>query len=80
MTEIVARDVHVDYDGHEVLAGVDLHAVPGRMVAVTGPSGAGKTTLLWALAGLVRPGRGTGRGRRRRCPATATRPARPGSC
>jgi putative ABC transport system ATP-binding protein len=58
MTEILARDLHIDYDGHEVLAGVDLHAVPGRMVAVTGPSGAGKTTLLWALAGLVRPGRG----------------------
>jgi putative ABC transport system ATP-binding protein len=59
MTEIVARDVHVAYDGHEVLAGVDLHAAPGRMVAVTGPSGAGKTTLLWALAGLVRPDRGS---------------------
>jgi putative ABC transport system ATP-binding protein len=58
MTEIVARDVHVDYDGHEVLTGVDLHARPGRMVAVTGPSGAGKTTLLWTLAGLVRPAQG----------------------
>jgi putative ABC transport system ATP-binding protein len=56
--EIRARDVHVDYAGHEVLQGVDLHARPGRMVAVTGPSGAGKTTLLWALAGLVRPDRG----------------------
>ncbi len=56
--EIIARDVHVGYDGHEVLAGVDLRAVPGRMVAVTGPSGAGKTTLLWVLAGLVRPQRG----------------------
>ena len=58
MTEIVASDVHVDYDGHEVLTGVDLHARPGRMVAVTGPSGAGKTTLLWTLAGLVRPAQG----------------------
>jgi putative ABC transport system ATP-binding protein len=57
-TEIVAADVHVDYDGHEVLAGVDLRAAPGRMVAVTGPSGAGKTTLLWVLAGLVTPVRG----------------------
>ncbi len=56
--EVVARDVHVDYDGHEVLAGVDLRAMPGRMVAVTGPSGAGKTTLLWVLAGLVHPQRG----------------------
>jgi len=58
MTEIVATDVHVDYDGHQVLQGVDLRARPGRMIAVTGPSGAGKTTLLWSLAGLVRPGRG----------------------
>lgn len=58
MTEILARDLRVDYDGHEVLAGVDLHAVPGRMVAVTGPSGAGKTTLLWSLAGLVQPASG----------------------
>jgi putative ABC transport system ATP-binding protein len=58
MTEIVATDVHVDYDGHEVLQGVDLHARPGRMIAVTGPSGAGKTTLLWSLAGLVKPARG----------------------
>jgi putative ABC transport system ATP-binding protein len=56
--DVVARDVHVDYDGHEVLQGVDLHAVPGRLVAVTGPSGAGKTTLLWVLAGLVRPASG----------------------
>ena len=50
--------MHVDYEGHDVLDGVDLRAVPGRMVAVTGPSGAGKTTLLWVLAGLVRPARG----------------------
>jgi putative ABC transport system ATP-binding protein len=56
--EIVARDLHVDYNGHDVLAGVDLMARPGQMVAVTGPSGAGKTTLLWALAALVIPARG----------------------
>ncbi|MGH8895416.1 MAG: ATP-binding cassette domain-containing protein, partial [Actinomycetes bacterium] len=56
--EVRARDVHVAYDGHEVLRGVDLHVRPGRIVAVTGPSGAGKTTLLWSLAGLVRPGGG----------------------
>jgi putative ABC transport system ATP-binding protein len=34
---------------------VTAMAVPGRVLAVTGPSGAGKTTLLWAMAGLVRP-------------------------
>jgi putative ABC transport system ATP-binding protein len=56
---VTARDVHVAYDGHEVLRGIDLTARPGRIVAVTGPSGAGKTTLLWVLAGLVRPGEGS---------------------
>ena len=56
---VTARGVHVAYDGHEVLRGIDLTARPGRIVAVTGPSGAGKTTLLWALAGLVRPDAGS---------------------
>ena len=56
---VTARGVHVAYEGHEVLRGIDLTALPGRVVAVTGPSGAGKTTLLWALAGLVRPDEGS---------------------
>ena len=56
--EIVARDVHVSYDGHEVLRAIDLRVAPGQMVAVTGPSGAGKTTLLWVVAALVKPEQG----------------------
>ena len=56
---VTARGLHVAYEGHEVLRGIDLTGRPGRIVAVTGPSGAGKTTLLWCLAGLVRPGSGT---------------------
>jgi molybdate transport system ATP-binding protein len=36
-----------------------LRVQPGEIVAVLGPNGAGKTTLLRALAGLVRPDRGT---------------------
>jgi putative ABC transport system ATP-binding protein len=55
---VAARGIHVSYDGHEVLRGVDLCAAPGQMVAVTGPSGAGKTTLLWVLAALVNPEQG----------------------
>jgi len=56
--EVAARDIHVSYDAHEVLQGVDLRVAPGQMIAVTGPSGAGKTTLLWVLAALVSPERG----------------------
>src|SRR4051812_48840655 len=42
-----------------VLRDVSVVVEPGQLLAVTGPSGAGKTTLLWAMAGLLRPQRGT---------------------
>lgn len=56
--EVAALDIHVSYDGHQVLRSVNLRVAPGQLVAVTGPSGAGKTTLLWVLAALVRPEQG----------------------
>lgn len=37
----------------DVLAGVTLHAVPGRITAVIGPNGAGKSTLLRIVFGLL---------------------------
>src|SRR5262245_27749479 len=43
----------------EALAGLDLVAEPGRVVAVLGPNGAGKTTFVRSLATLVRPDAGT---------------------
>jgi ABC-2 type transport system ATP-binding protein len=43
----------------EALAGLDLVAEPGRVVAVLGPNGAGKTTFVRSLATLVRPDEGT---------------------
>ncbi|MPZ25895.1 MAG: ATP-binding cassette domain-containing protein [Micromonosporaceae bacterium] len=41
------------------LAGVDLHADQGSVLAVLGPNGAGKTTAIRVLATLVRPDGGT---------------------
>ncbi|MET9241235.1 ATP-binding cassette domain-containing protein [Nonomuraea sp. NPDC003709] len=41
--------------GPELLAGVDLAAQPGRVLALVGASGSGKTTLLRALLGDLPP-------------------------
>ncbi|HEX6497712.1 MAG TPA: ATP-binding cassette domain-containing protein [Micromonosporaceae bacterium] len=58
-SRLVVEAVTVGYgDARPVLCGVSVAAVPGRVLAVTGPSGAGKTTLLWTMAGLVRPAQG----------------------
>ena len=43
----------------EALAGLDLVAEPGRVVAILGPNGAGKTTFVRSLATLVRPDGGS---------------------
>ena len=43
------------YGGTEVLAGIDLQAETGRVLAVVGPSGCGKSTLLNILSGLLPP-------------------------
>lgn len=59
MKTLVADRVTVAYgNDHPVLRDVSISAVPGRVLAITGPSGAGKTTLLWALAGLLKPAAG----------------------
>jgi daunorubicin resistance ABC transporter ATP-binding subunit len=43
------------------LAGVDLAADPGRVLALLGPNGAGKTTLVRIIATLLRPDAGSAR-------------------
>jgi len=52
---LAVEGITVAYDRNVVLRDISVDAVPGRVLAVTGPSGAGKTTLLWAMAGLVKP-------------------------
>ena len=52
---LTVEGITVAYDRNVVLRDISVQAVPGRVLAVTGPSGAGKTTLLWAMGGLVKP-------------------------
>jgi ABC-type multidrug transport system fused ATPase/permease subunit len=55
---LVLRDVHVGYDGTDVLRGVDLDVAPGKTTALVGPTGAGKSTLVGVLTGTFVPSSG----------------------
>ncbi|WP_249214258.1 ATP-binding cassette domain-containing protein, partial [Micrococcus luteus] len=48
------QDLSVRLAGRQVLEGLDLTALPGRLTALAGPSGTGKSTVLRLLAGLLR--------------------------
>jgi polar amino acid transport system ATP-binding protein len=56
---IKIRDLVKEYDGRQVLAGVNLDLCEGEVKVVMGPSGCGKTTLLRCLNRLVEPTSGT---------------------
>jgi ABC-type multidrug transport system fused ATPase/permease subunit len=61
--DLRVSDVSFAYDGHggdldenhDVLHGVTLDVVPGRTVAVVGPTGSGKSTLAALLVRLIDP-------------------------
>jgi ABC-2 type transport system ATP-binding protein len=73
MTVLVARGIRKSFGRRRVLAGLDLEAAAGEMVAVAGENGTGKTTLLRILAGDLRPDAGSVaiRGRPGYCPQMA---------
>ncbi|MFO7181451.1 MAG: ABC transporter ATP-binding protein [Pseudomonadota bacterium] len=58
--EVEFRDVSFGYQpGKPVLQNVSLHAKPGEILALVGPSGAGKTTLMALLQRLYDPTSGS---------------------
>jgi molybdate transport system ATP-binding protein len=54
---MLAADLAVARDGFALDARIEVES--GRCLALVGPSGSGKSTLLRAIAGLLRPDRGT---------------------
>src|SRR5476651_2802023 len=52
---IQVRDLHVGYDGREVLHGISFEVKAGETMVVLGGSGSGKSTLLRTLVGLEKP-------------------------
>jgi ABC-2 type transport system ATP-binding protein len=54
-----ARGLTKRFGRTQALAGLDLAAEPGRVVALLGPNGAGKTTFVRAVATLLRPDAGS---------------------
>ena len=60
VTPIVeARGLTKRFGRTQALAGLDLVAQPGRVVALLGPNGAGKTTFVRSVATLLRPDAGS---------------------
>ncbi len=53
--ELSFRDVVTEYDGVQVLKGLNLEVAPGERVAIIGPSGAGKSTLVSLLVRAIDP-------------------------
>lgn len=56
---IVVKDLKKNYDGLDVLKGIDLTINKGDVVCLVGPSGCGKSTFLRCLTRLEEPDGGT---------------------
>ena len=58
-TKIAVRNLHLAFNGLEVLRGLDLDVELGGTLVVMGQSGCGKSVLLKCMLGLIRPDAGS---------------------
>jgi len=56
---LTVTDLYAGYDGALVLRGVSMVARGDEIVSIIGPNGAGKSTFLKAIAGIIRPSKGS---------------------
>lgn len=47
------QNLHVSYNGKEVLKDINLSIDTGKLIGIIGPNGAGKSTLIKAILGLI---------------------------
>ena len=59
MGQVSLRGIHKDYDGVQVIRGIDLDVHEGEFLVFVGPSGCGKSTILQIVAGLEQASAGT---------------------
>lgn len=57
--KIAVQNLHTEYEGREVLRGLDFEIPAGSLFGIIGPTGSGKTSLVRAILRLIEPGKGT---------------------
>ena len=56
---LALRDIEVHYGFVRALDSIDMHVIPGEVVALLGDNGAGKSTLLKVMSGAHKPSHGS---------------------
>lgn len=58
MSLIQIKELKKNFQGNEVIKGLNFKLEKGKCIALLGPNGAGKTTTLRMLSGLMKPLKG----------------------
>ena len=57
--ELIGKNIVFSYGANEIIHGIDIKLIEGKVTALLGPNGSGKTTLLRCLNGLLKPDSGS---------------------